>query len=1182
MAKDIIEDVLGAIDIISQAKINDMKFNKTDLCTIEKVVNKEKGEYLVSTGSLKYAAFAQNGATYREGNSVYVLVPNGDYNEEKLIVGRYSSSASDVVETLSPLDVMMNMTGDIITEKDEVGLIANGAEQKISIQDFDDTLYTGYDSLCISADFKTNIVATSGIYGLQLDIQYEEDENITSLVLDSSDMIGDPYSFNTYFNQIKGFVLDPEKSFKIKGLYFYQINGSFRDFSNELVSVAAGKNLFVKDIFVGLGLDIKDYADDKVLLFAEGDQQTYSLENTKAVLNMKWVHWTGSNAVVIKDLNDEAVKGLDVKVHWYRYNIGTKEKDPLLGEYYWDEVEVGNPFQYEINDLNKDWREERFKVWIECGASIYESNEIILSNVDGKHIDMTSGFIDGIYIKFPNNDRYRGNFYIYGEDFKATTTAYSHILNKVFVDYRINETAYDPWVDAEITINWKFPSGDTMFIEPEDGKEYKTSKWTDAEGNRGEDVIVLPKAEGVSGVEFRGKYFEPIEGYYQILRTAKNKEQTYRIKKDYNNTFKNNTLICEIWRNGVLYSASQEFLFGVFGTNGTNYTFTWTTEEYDANDNLLEREPAAITPGVTKYWKFIPHVSDYENKTVDVDLDKFKVEIFSHNFKDNLNNYYEIEDNNLQVKYNSLTSNSSIILKLTYEINDNLILSRYQPVAVRASKDISRVEGADRIIYDSNGMNPTWNKLVYNIFNSDNNKIDNISWDINIEEINDSDIITNGQYPVLKEKRTNEKYLEAPIMYMPNSDGKYPFVAVVANETGGSAQWIQPILIAVDPYGSDFLNTWDGKLKINEKNDTILARTIGAGVKDKNNRFSGTIFGDLTTYENNTPKEKQTGILGFNEGQQSFGFLTDGSAFIGKPGVGRISFDGNHGYIMSNNFNGFDGKPGTLPIYENNKEKFEFNNQPPQGTYLGLSTGNSYFAGTIYSGAGQIGGWEINKTYISSSYQENEDSDTLYSVIKSDGGTGLAFGIPSSSWDRPAGQLKVVNGANVQINHDGTVRLGYIGLDTNNDGKRELTDSEGKYFGSDDAYSVVVKNGSARFSGHVEATSGTIGGCEIQNKVLKIKEANIDGKITANHIDASTLSIKSGQVSGSFSADRIIAGTINDRDVKWQETVAITNYKVYQARLEILGDDGAYHYAYVTLPYNLSAKKIYTLASVTS
>lgn len=1170
MAKDIIEDVLGAIDIISQAKLNDMKFNKTDLCTIEKVVNKEKGEYLVSTGSLKYAAFAQDGATYREGNSVYVLIPNGDYNEEKLIVGRYSSSVSDVVETLSPLDVMMNMTGDIITNKNEMGLIANGEKQKIQIsQDFDNTIYTGYDSLCISADFKTDIVATSGLYGLQLDIKYEEDESITSFVLDSSDMIGDPYSFNTYFNQIKGFVLDPEKSFTIEGLSFYQIKDSFRGFDNELLKAATQDNLFVKDIFVGLGLDIKGYTDDKVLLFAEGDQQTYSLDNTKAVLNMKWVHWTGSNAVVIKDLNDEAVKGLDVKVHWYRYNIGTKEKDPLLGEYYWDEVEVGNPFQYEINDLNKDWREERFKVWIECGAAIYKSDEIILSNVDGKHIDMTSGFIDGIYIKFPNNDRYRGNFYIYGEDLSADTLSYSRVLNKVFVDYRVNETAYDPWNDAEIIINWKIPFGDTMFIEPEDGKEYKSSNWIiqkeDKENKkeeiRGEDVIVLPKSkEGAAAIEFRGKTFEPLDGYYQILRTAKDKEQTYRIKKDYNNTFKSNTLICEVWRNGVLYNASQEFLFGVFGTNGTNYAFTIETEEYgdkdeEGKDIFLEKEPVAITPGITKKWKFIPHVADYEHKTTEIDLSNFGVEIFSHNApsENEIKKYYTITDKELVVANNPLDNKYGIILKFTYKINDELTLSRYQPVAVRADKTYAYISGADRILYKSDGLNPKWNKDVYNIFDTNNNiyNINTTIWNIDNKE----DKL--GYYPQLLNKKLiikdiiinenpqdiYEKYLDAPRMYMQNQKGEYPLITVYASDLDGKCQWLQPILVSTDPYGSTFLNTWDGKLKIDENNDTILAATIGAGIKNNDNTFSGAVMGELKSASNSS--KNKTGILGFDHGVESFGFLTDGSAFIGKSGVGRISFDGTHGYIMSNNFNGFNGEDGTLPVYEDGSEKFDFKGAIPQGTYLGLSTGNSYFAGTIYSSAGQIADWSIKETILSS-----KDNNLFLSAegYNLDDGDGL---LVNEKKPTPIGEN--IGKWNIYSN-------GNFGVDTT-----------GKLFAKD-----------ADISGRIEATSGTIGGCEIQNKVLKIKEANIDGKITANHIDASTLSIKSGQVTGSFSADKITAGTINDKDVKWQETVAITNYKVYQAKLEILGDDGAYHYAYVTLPYNLTAKKIYTLASVTS
>jgi hypothetical protein len=42
------------------------------------------------------------------------------------------------------------------------------------------------------------------------------------------------------------------------------------------------------------------------------------------------------------------------------------------------------------------------------------------------------------------------------------------------------------------------------------------------------------------------------------------------------------------------------------------------------------------------------------------------------------------------------------------------------------------------------------------------------------------------------------------------------------------------------------LNKWDGGLTIDEKNGTILAAMVGAGIKDKNNTFSGVLMGDVT------------------------------------------------------------------------------------------------------------------------------------------------------------------------------------------------------------------------------------------------------------------------------------------------------------------------------------------------
>jgi hypothetical protein len=41
------------------------------------------------------------------------------------------------------------------------------------------------------------------------------------------------------------------------------------------------------------------------------------------------------------------------------------------------------------------------------------------------------------------------------------------------------------------------------------------------------------------------------------------------------------------------------------------------------------------------------------------------------------------------------------------------------------------------------------------------------------------------------------------------------------------------------------LNKWDGSLTIDEKNGTILASMVGAGIKDRNNTFSGVLMGEV-------------------------------------------------------------------------------------------------------------------------------------------------------------------------------------------------------------------------------------------------------------------------------------------------------------------------------------------------
>lgn len=67
----------------------------------------------------------------------------------------------------------------------------------------------------------------------------------------------------------------------------------------------------------------------------------------------------------------------------------------------------------------------------------------------------------------------------------------------------------------------------------------------------------------------------------------------------------------------------------------------------------------------------------------------------------------------------------------------------------------------------------------------------------------------------------------------------------------------------------------------------------------------------------------------------------------------------------------------------------------------------------------------------------------------------------------------------------------------------------------------------ATVTGTITATAGTIGGCSIDNGVLKIAEANISGKLTANAIDGSELNVKSANIADSVNAKWVYAGSVN-------------------------------------------------------
>ena len=113
---------------------------------------------------------------------------------------------------------------------------------------------------------------------------------------------------------------------------------------------------------------------------------------------------------------------------------------------------------------------------------------------------------------------------------------------------------------------------------------------------------------------------------------------------------------------------------------------------------------------------------------------------------------------------------------------------------------------------------------------------------------------------------------------------------------------------------SDDFNRWDGNhVQIND--DSVFARSLAAGTKS-NGRFTGVILGDIHNVDTST---RAYGLYGYHNSQQSFGFKSDGTAFIGKHGKGRLEFDGNRGTITSSLYHESSRAKGMLIDFDDGK-----------------------------------------------------------------------------------------------------------------------------------------------------------------------------------------------------------------------------------------------------------------------
>lgn len=638
-------------------------------------------------------------------------------------------------------------------------------------------------------------------------------------------------------------------------------------------------------------------------------------------------------------------------------------------------------------------------------TKFYESEQLIFTNAIPQAVESVD-LIQGLSVII-DEENYEGIYRLYDDTYNIINSTEASKLRTMKAEYSSVATGIDVLDSAE-EITWYFPISNTMIHKPELGKEYSAED-TYIE-NCGKQGYVAIKRAGVDSVEKQ-------EPGVKLIETT----QKFRIKDRYVQSASNNAIYCSIVKRGRIYEAHVLPTFGVAGSNGTDATFL--LKMYENNNGEPGREVSALT--INSSVIVVPELYDFNNQPI-VITNSNKVTYKWNNGAFDEEDKIQCEslgDSKLLVKTSStsLEELQCFILKaeIPYDVVMNkeevaegeevesrkVNLSAFLPIAVRFDVKYVELEGATWVVYETNGTNPKYYKIPYKLYGDNLVQYEGITWE--------------GYSPDFKEEP------DAPIEGRPEPPGiktYYPVVSSVgefkpakmfyqgcdnfcvnAYDADDNMVWTQPILISQNRYGSPMLNDWDGDLTIDEKNGTILSAMIGAGVKNKDNSFSGVLMGQLSkAFQTDT-----IGLYGYDHGAQSFSFDVTGTATLGVSGQGQIKFDGNKGTIQSGNY--------TEPTV----------NAPNSGLGMLIDLDDSFM--NVFGSAGQI---KLNAM----AKEDGGSMDSLFKIISADGNTLMdvsddGYVIQSNNFTKKIGTEDIASGMRIDIDKG---KIESIGLD--NDG----------------------------------------------------------------------------------------------------------------------------------------------------
>ena len=923
---DINEQICKAVDIIVSKKLESINFDSTIIATIVDNSEAEQYKYICSNGSSQFVAYAKE-TNYKINESVYVTIPNNDYDQQKIIIGKYVAKDAKPYIFKQPFETIIDISGNLIKTNEIIAqsLLANN--ENVDEENYDEiTLwqttfpegYAGFDRLGLQAQFRSWIASyetSIGDYGLKLyissdmgtAINKENPLKVTEIKFSSLNMYGNPYNFQSYMEQEAVYDISELGNIYKMQLVFYQTPKSFKDKNGNLIPYQTitknrlPNNLFVKDPYICLGYNLSDFQDEQVII-STLDSKTYIIDDDisssdiSKYIRLRWLHKFENGDIQVVN---ESSKLSDYDIRWYRYELGAPSADEYSGVY-WESVDDGNGNQFDYTLIpRKKHDEELIKAIVIYDGKSYVSNILTFTNEREVINSATIDFLNGLSIVCEDNSY--GNYCIYGQNNNLFDADQANRIRELQAYFGFSEQGQSSDKLQEATkIVWEFPLYNSMIIL--DGFDYY--KLIPLDGYYTNNEIFVNKQQGLIQVT-----------RYPDESGKINSKQDYRIQKTYNQTKVNNTVRCTITKNQIEYSASKDFTFGLMGTNGTDATVV-----IDFDDNKV-----ALTADRDEALSLRAHLYDSTHKEIDLNNIDLNLSCEWSWYKIHLNS-----DDSVQIKQRiqydadgkqsgedttidvnkcfiehlafSQLNNQFLILQVKIKGWGDYDLISYKAIPIRKNRQYRNYIGPTDIVYNSSGY-ADYYKQPFELW-----------WCDNLADIGDNDNVVDKTLTIKAEDLQwqignpfNEQsqylgtiknnILKPVYVYTKDSD---PYSIICKQDN--NIVWIQPLVIIQNQYPSTTINKWDGK-EISMEGGVILTPAIAAGKKNKDdNTFSGVMigaWGEKKTDDTASDITEQTGVYGFHHGAMSYAFKEDGTGFIGKSGNGRIIFNGDTGQIKS-------------------------------------------------------------------------------------------------------------------------------------------------------------------------------------------------------------------------------------------------------------------------------------------